>query len=72
MGSKEGQQVNPRRSKDWSQNELKQLQAAVRKKASAKEIAKSLGRPIASVRRMARSLHLLLYKKRPKADSPSP
>ena len=53
--------------KDWSQNELKRLEAEAKMKASAEEIAKSLGRPTASVRRMARSLGLVLYKKRRKA-----
>ena len=52
---------------DWSQNELKRLEAWAKMKASAEEIAKSLGRPTASVRLMARSPVLVLYKKRRKA-----
>jgi hypothetical protein len=63
----EAEQMKARPPKDWSQNELKRLDAGAKMKASAEEIAKSLGRPTASVRRMARSLGLVLYKKRRKA-----
>jgi DNA-binding IclR family transcriptional regulator len=59
--------MKARPPKDWSQNELKRLQGGAGTKASAEEIAKSLGRPTASVRRMARSLGLVFYKKRRKA-----
>ena len=59
--------MKARPPKDWSRNELKRLEAGAMRKASAEEIAKSLGRPTASVKRMARSLGLMLYKKRRKA-----
>jgi Mn-dependent DtxR family transcriptional regulator len=59
--------MNARPPKDWSQHELTRLQGGAKTKASAEEIAKSLGRSTASVRRMARSLGLVLYKKRRKA-----
>jgi predicted transcriptional regulator len=59
--------MNARPPKDWSQNELTRLQVGAKTKASAEEIAKSLGRSTASVRRMAQSLGLVLYKKRRKA-----
>jgi transposase len=63
----EAEKMKARPPKDWSQNELERLEAGAKMKASAEEIAKSLGRPTASVRRMARSLGLVLYKKRRKA-----
>jgi hypothetical protein len=49
----EAEQMKARPPKDWSQNELKRLEAGATRKASAGEIATSLGRPTASVRRMA-------------------
>ena len=55
--------MKARPPKDWSQNELERLEAGAKMKASAEEIVKSLGRPTASVRRLARSLGLVLYKK---------
>jgi hypothetical protein len=59
--------MKTRPPKDWSQNELKRLEAGAKMKASAEEIAKSLGRPTASVRLMTRSPGLMFYKKRRKA-----
>jgi IS30 family transposase len=49
--------------KDWSQNELRRLKAAAKSKASAEDIAKALGRHVGPVKRMARELGVILFKK---------
>ncbi len=56
--------MRPRRPKEWTAAEVVRLGLLARRKTSAEEIAKSLGRPVASVRRKAGELNLLLYKKR--------
>ena len=49
--------------KDWSQNELRHLKAAAKSKASAEDIAKALGRHVGPVKRKARELGLILFRK---------
>lgn len=49
--------------KDWSQNELRRLKAAAKSKASVEDVAKSLGRHVGPVKRKARELGLILFKK---------
>jgi hypothetical protein len=55
--------MKARKPKDWSDHELESLKLLAKRKVSPKEIAKTLGRPVASVRRMASGLNLILYKK---------
>lgn len=57
--------MRPHRPKEWTETEVKRLGQLARRKVNAEKIAKSLCRPIASVRRKARELNLLLYKERP-------
>ena len=60
-------QMKARPPKDWSQNELERLEDGAKMKARRGGDREMLGRPTASVRRMAQSLGLMLYKKRRKA-----
>jgi IS30 family transposase len=47
----------------WTEAETRRLRTLARKKASAEEIAKSLGRHVAPVKKKARELGLILFKK---------
>ena len=47
----------------WTEAETRQLKAWARKKVSAEDIAKSLGRHVGPVKRMARELGLILFKR---------
>lgn len=51
------------RPKEWTETEVRKLSTLARRKVSAEDIAKALGRRVASVRRKALSLGLLLLKK---------
>jgi len=44
-------------------NELRHLKAAAKSKASAEDIAKALGRHVGPVKRKARELGLILFRK---------
>ena len=47
----------------WTEAEMRRLKAFARRKVSADDIARALGRHIGSVKRKARELGLLLFKK---------
>ena len=53
------------RPKEWTESEARKLTILARRKVSAEDIASALGRRVASVRRKARILGLLLLKKHP-------
>ncbi len=53
------------RPKEWTESETSALRAMARRKVSAEDIARAVGRRVASVRREARRLGLLLFKKHP-------
>ena len=55
--------MRPGRAKDWTEAEEARLCGLARRRKDAAEIARVLGRPVASVRRKARTLGVLLYKK---------
>lgn len=48
---------------DWTPEEHWRLKTLAKRKISAAEIAKMLGRRVGSIRREARQLGILLYKK---------
>jgi hypothetical protein len=48
---------------EWTESEARRLSTLARRKVSAEDIAKALGRHAASIRQKARSLGLLLFKK---------
>jgi IS30 family transposase len=47
----------------WTEAETRRLRARARKKVSAEDIAKSLGRHVGPVKKKARELGLILFKK---------
>jgi hypothetical protein len=47
----------------WTKAETRRLRAWARKKVSAEDVAKSLGRHVGSVKKKARELGLILFKK---------
>jgi hypothetical protein len=47
----------------WTEAETRRLRASARKKVSAEDIAKSLGRHVGPVKKKARELGLILFKK---------
>jgi hypothetical protein len=49
--------------KDWSPNEIRRRKAVAKSKASAEDVGKSLGRHVGPVKRKARELGLILFKK---------
>ena len=57
------------RSKEWTESEARGLSILARRKVSAEDIAKALGRHVASIRHKARSLGLLLFKRPPRNDN---
>jgi len=62
LGLKEGQMTRTS-SQQWTEAEMRRLKAFARRKVSADNIAKELGRHVGSVKRKARELGLLLFKK---------
>jgi hypothetical protein len=56
--------MKSKHTKEWTESEVKKLATLARRKASAEDIAWALGRHVASIRHKARSLGLLLLKKR--------
>ena len=50
-------------TRPWTEAETRRLRASARKKVSAEDIAKSLGRHVGSVKKKARELGLILFKK---------
>jgi hypothetical protein len=51
----------------WTEEEVHRLRVLAKKKVSAGEIARSLGRHVGSVKKKARELSLILFKKNVKA-----
>jgi IS30 family transposase len=47
----------------WTEAETRQLRSWARKKVSAEEVAKALGRHVGPVKKKARELGLILFKK---------
>jgi IS30 family transposase len=47
----------------WTEAETRQLRARAKKKVSAEDIAKALGRHVGAVKKKARELGLILFKK---------
>jgi hypothetical protein len=50
-------------TRGWTEAETRQLKARARKKVSAEDIAKTLGRHVGPVKKKARELGLILFKK---------
>ena len=50
-------------TRPWTEAETRLLRASARKKVSAEDIAKALGRHVGPVKRKARELGLILFKK---------
>ena len=50
-------------ARSWTEAELHQLRKSSRRKISAEDAAKSLGRHVGSVKKKARELGLVLYKR---------
>ena len=50
-------------TRPWTEAETRRLRACARKKVSAEDIAKSLGRHVGSVKKKAIELGLILFKK---------
>jgi hypothetical protein len=50
-------------TRPWTEAETRRLRVGARKKVSAEDIAKSLGRHVGSVKKKARELGLILFKK---------
>jgi IS30 family transposase len=50
-------------TRPWTEPETRRLRTSARKKVSAEDIAKSLGRHVGSVKKKARELGLILFKK---------
>jgi hypothetical protein len=55
--------LDRRRPQKWSEAELTDLKAMARRKMDAREIALALGRHVASVKKKARELKLVLRKR---------
>jgi hypothetical protein len=47
----------------WTEEEVHRLRVLAKKKITADEVAKSLGRHVGSVKKKARELSLILFKK---------
>jgi hypothetical protein len=50
-------------TRPWTEAETHRLRASARKKVSAEDIAKALGRHVGPVKKKARELGLILFKK---------
>jgi len=50
-------------TRPWTEAETRRLRAAARKRVGAQDIAKALGRHVGPVKRKARELGLILFKK---------
>jgi IS30 family transposase len=50
-------------TRPWTEAETHRLRASAKKKVSAEDIAKTLGRHVGPVKRRARELGLILFKK---------
>jgi IS30 family transposase len=50
-------------TRPWTEAETRQLRARAKKKVSAEDIAKALGRHVGPVKKKARELGLILFKK---------
>jgi hypothetical protein len=50
-------------TRPWTEAEMHRLRASARKKGSAEDIAKALGRHVGPVKRKAKELGLILFKK---------
>jgi IS30 family transposase len=50
-------------TRPWTEPETRQLRARAKKKVSAEDIAKALGRHVGPVKKKARELGLILFKK---------
>jgi IS30 family transposase len=50
-------------TRPWTEAEMRCLRTSAKKKVSAEDIAKALGRHVGPVKRMARELGLILFKK---------
>jgi IS30 family transposase len=50
-------------TRPWTEAETRRLRASARKKVSAEDIAKALGRHVGPVKRKARELGLIVFKK---------
>jgi hypothetical protein len=57
------------RPKEWTGKEIDRLVSLARRKATASDIAKELGRHVGSIKRMARQLSLPLVKRKPLHDA---
>ena len=62
LGLKEGQMTRTS-SQQWTEAEMRRLKAFARRKVTADNIAKELGRRVGSVKRKAGELGLMLFKK---------
>jgi len=56
--------MKSKHTEEWTESEVRKLAILARRKASAEDIARALRRHVASRRHKARSLGLLLFKKR--------
>ena len=55
--------MKPKVTWSWAEAETRQLRKAAKKRITAEDIAKVLGRHIGPVKRKARELSLILFKK---------
>ena len=55
--------MKPKVTWSWAETETRQLRKAAKKRITAEDIAKVLGRHIGPVKRKARELSLILFKK---------